>query len=170
MHSAWTIYTGFTDNLQKADAVLIMGTKAKFSGTVSEELKSRLDRGLDLYNGGYARKLIVSGEAAGEVEAMDDYLVRHFIPKEDVIEDKAGYNTYMKSHNTKELMATYNLNSIILVTQYYQMMRARFVFKEYGIENVYTAHARMNPKPSDLFQIFREFLAFYYYYLNFRLP
>lgn len=169
-HSIWSIYTGLTDHLQKADAVLIIGTKAKYNGTVSAELKSRLDRGLDLYSGGYAKKIIVSGEIADEVDAMNHYLIRHFIPKEDIIEDKAGYNTYMKSHNTKELMAANDLNSVIIVTQYYQMMRARFVFREYGISNVYTAHARMNPRPRDIFQIFREFLAYYYYYLNFRLP
>ncbi len=61
IQSAMICYDGFNDEVSKSDAVLILGNKVNEDGSLSLRLKSRVDKGYDIYCQGMAEKIVVSG-------------------------------------------------------------------------------------------------------------
>ncbi len=166
IHSIAIVIDGLTDEISKTDVVVIFGNKVEANGQPSKRLKSRLDKGIELYENKNAKKIIVSGgigkEGFDEGLIMKLYLTKNNIPEKDVITDNKGVNTYMTAKNVKEIMEKNNFSSVTLVTQYYHISRSELAFKKFGIENVYSVHANIF-ELRDPYSISREFLAYYKY-------
>jgi len=167
VHSTIIIIDGLNDNVDRADMIVIFGNKVETNGLPSARLQSRLDRGIELYNHDYAPTIIVSGgfgkEGFDEGTVMKDYLLNNSIPEENIIVDSDGNNTYQTAKNVKKIMKSQNMTSVIIVTQYYHIARARLAFKRVGIEEIYSAHALMPPELRDPYSVFREFVGYYAY-------
>ncbi|MFC1655738.1 YdcF family protein [Patescibacteria group bacterium] len=167
VHSTIIIIDGLNDNINQADTIVIFGNKVETNGLPSARLQSRLVKGIELYDQNYAPIIIVSGgfgkEGFDEATVMKDYLSDNGVPEENIIVDSDGNNTYQTAKNVKRIMETQNMTSVIIVTQYYHVARARLAFKKFGIENVYSAHALMPPELRDPYSIFREFVGYYAY-------
>ena len=86
------------DNLEEADAIIILGTFVSDDGTPSPRLEDRLLTGLELYQEGKAPKIIVSGDHGrvdyDEVNGMKNYLMERGVPDSDIFMDHAGFSTY----------------------------------------------------------------------------
>lgn len=170
LHVIIMFSVGMNDDVQNAGSILIFGNKVETDGRVSARLKSRLDTGIELYRQGNAPLIIVSGglgkEGYDEALVMKNYLVSHDIPAENIIEDPLGINTHETAKKVSEIVKNTDIDGVIIVTQYYHVLRAKLALKRFGVAPVYSAHARMFPELRDIYSISREIVAYYVYLLK----
>ncbi len=170
LHIAALLLAGLHDDLGPADAILVLGNKVQTSGVPSRRLLERLETALDLYRRGLAPAVIVSGglgrEGYEEAEVMHAWLEGHGVPASAIIVDDGGVDTYHSALNAREIMAARGMCSVILVSQYYHLLRARLAFSRAGIAQVRTAHAPVHLEVREPYSLLREFAAFYYYLLR----
>lgn len=118
------------ENVEQAQAILILGAYVKPSGEVSRMLKDRLDYGYELYRQGKAPKIIVSGDHGApyynEVLAMCTYLENKGVPSEDIFMDHEGFTTYDSVYRMK---AIFEVTDAIIVSQGYHVVRAAYIAK-----------------------------------------
>ena len=165
LHSILIVSDGLIDELGTSDLVVILGNKVNKNGQLSERLKARVDKGLEWYQKGRCKQILVSGglgkEGHLEGDAMANYLKHKGVPASAIIIDNAGDNTQASAQNTKTLFP--NQNSVIIISQYYHISRTRLAFQKVGFTNVYGVHADYF-ELRDFYSIFREFFGYYKYW------
>lgn len=164
VHSAFIIFDGISDDGQKADLAVILGSKANEDGTLSERLEQRLECGLDLYRSHRIRKILVSGglgkEGYYEGDRMKAFLVSEGIPDSLITVDNFGNNTRATVENTLHLRRKLKFGSIIVVSQYFHVTRTKKLFKDQGFGEVHSASPDYF-EFRDLYSLLREFPAYY---------
>jgi vancomycin permeability regulator SanA len=169
IHTGFIVFDGLNDEIEEVDVAVILGNKVELDGSPSDRLKARLDKAVELSKEGYFPYIIVSGgvgeEGFDEAKVMKDYLVHKNIPVERIIEDPQGYNTMLTAENTKNIMAELELSSVMVISQYFHIPRVKLVFKKFGFDQVYSAHAEYF-EPRDIYSTIREFPAYYKYLLQ----
>jgi vancomycin permeability regulator SanA len=167
--AAYILVCGFSDRVDRADAIVVFGNQVGSNGEPSPRLKARLDKAVQLFREGDAPVIIVSGgiEANGfdEAAVMKSYLLKNGIPGQCIYTDNQGEDTYRSGVNTALLMRQNGWTRIIVVSQYFHIARARLVFEQLGIPTVYTAHADYF-EPRDLYSLGREVIALIVYRLR----
>jgi vancomycin permeability regulator SanA len=162
------VYDGLRDDIFPADAALILGSKVNVDGTLSDRLRGRLDAGLLLHENGLVQKIVVSGglgkEGHYEGDAMAAYLVKHEVPKESIIIDNDGNNTYLTARNFIEAAESRDIESVIVVSQFFHISRTRLVLRKLGFDNVGSIHST-HYEWRDAYGSIREFAAYYKYLL-----
>lgn len=168
-HTVYIVADGLNDEIAVSDAAVVLGNTVERNGQPSERLKARLEKAVELYEKKLVGKIIVSGgfgtEGFEESDVMRDYLVSRNIPESRIILDKDGYNTHKTAVNTKQIMQSQNMQSVIIVSQYFHITRTRLAFQRAGIENIYAAHANYF-EWRDVYSILREFTGFYSYLIG----
>jgi len=166
IHTLIITVDGLNDELGVSDAGVILGNKVELNGDPSKRLQGRLDKAYELYEKEYFKYIIVSGgtgkEGFDEAVVMRDYLIGKGIPKDKILTDSDGYNTYMTAQNTKAIMEDMEFDSVMIITQFYHISRTKLAFSRSGIKNVYSAHAAYLDF-RDAYSVFREFFAYYKY-------
>mgnify|MGYP001600728912 CR=1 FL=1 len=139
-------WDGLIDEPGKADVALVLGNQVYADGTPSDRLKGRLDEGLRLWRAGDCRYVIVSSgygeQGQDEAAAMQRYLLAQGMPKDAIIVDSSGVNTYASARYTRAFLLAHGMKSVIAVTQYYHIPRSKLALRRFGIEEVYSSHAR----------------------------
>jgi len=134
-----------TNEIQDADAIVILGCQVKEDGSLSLMLKDRLDKGIELYKNGVAPKIIVSGdhtrENYDEVNAMKNYLIENQIPSTDIFMDHAGIATYDTMYRAKNI---FGVDKCIVVTQEYHLYRSIYIGEKLGMETYGFAAKKVN--------------------------
>jgi len=165
IHCSWIIIDGLHDNADQADLAVILGNKVETNGSPSPRLKARLDKGLQLYRAGRAKRLLVSGglgkEGFWEAEVMKDYLIQKAVPDSLIIIDNQGNDTELTVENSLALQDSLHFHSLIVVSQYFHVTRTKKLYKEKGFTRISSA-APNYFELRDLYSIPREFLAFYF--------
>jgi SanA protein len=130
--------TGYIRNAQDvpaADAILVLGAYVYPDGTTSDMLTDRLNQGYELYAGGKAPKILVSGDHGrkdyDEVNAMKSFLKNKGVPSQDIFMDHAGFSTYESVYRARDI---FKVKKVIIVTQEYHLMRAVFLARAMGLE------------------------------------
>ena len=168
-HTIYIVADGLNDEIAQADAAVVLGNTVERNGQPSERLNARLEKAVELYEKKLVGKIIVSGgfgiEGFEEADVMRDYLVSRNIPESNIILDRDGYNTYKTAVNTKQIMQSQNMRSVVIVSQYFHITRTRLAFQKAGIENIYAAHADYF-ELRDVYSILREFTGFYSYLIG----
>ncbi|MHB1170532.1 MAG: YdcF family protein, partial [Longimicrobiales bacterium] len=85
---------GAWPQLRRADAILVLGA-AQYNGRPSPVLKARLDHALDLYQRGYAERLIFTGgvgqgDTLSEGEVSRRYAVDAGVPDSVILVERQG--------------------------------------------------------------------------------
>jgi vancomycin permeability regulator SanA len=167
--AALIVWDGTHDELGRADLAVVFGNRVEPDGTPSTRLQARLDRALELYRQGWCRFILVSGglgkEGHNEAVVMQHYLRDHGIPDEHIFLDPDGINTYHTARHTARLMREQGWQGVIAVSQYFHIPRTRLALSRFGIEPVYTAHARLIHW-RDGYSIVREVVGWCYYALR----
>ncbi len=118
----------------KYDAILVLGASVK-GDEPSPMLEERIKTAIELYNDGYADKIIMSGDNStvyyDEVTVMKNYAVSAGIPEEIIYLDHAGLSTYESVSRAKE---KFDINSVIIVSQKYHLHRAIYVANDIDLE------------------------------------
>lgn len=143
----------------QADAVLVLGAKVKANGEMSPMLKERVDAGIEIYQKGLAKKIIMSGdhgrEDYDEVNTMKSYAVERGVPSEDIFMDHAGFSTYESMYRAKEIFQT---ETVIVVTQKYHLYRAVYDAQAFSMKAAGVACDRAVYR-GDRYRKLREMLA-----------
>ena len=127
--------------IKNIDCMLVLG-----AGIINNErptlmLKDRLDKSIELYKKGMAKKIIMSGDHSSknhnEVIIMKNYAIERGVPSEDIFMDHAGFCTYDSIYRAKEI---FGVKEMIIVTQKYHLYRSIFIanflgLKAYGIKS-----------------------------------
>lgn len=136
---------GLHDDIGHADVALVLGSKVEADGEPSSRLRARLDKTVELYRAGWFPEIFASGgigkEGYDEAVVMKAYLVAHGIPNERVIVDNSGATTFASARKTRQILRDEKLNSVLVISQYFHIPRAKLALKRFGIATVYTAHA-----------------------------
>ncbi len=144
-----------TDN---ADCILILGAGVR-NGKPTPMLRDRLLTGIELYEKGAAKKIIMSGDHGSsdydEVNTMRLFAVERGVPEENIFMDHAGFSTYDSVYRAKKV---FEANSIIIVSQKYHLYRALYVSEKLGVKACGVS-ANLNKYGGQLKREIREILA-----------
>jgi vancomycin permeability regulator SanA len=131
--AAGHIYT--PSDVPATPVALVLGAQVNPDGTPSAFLAARLDLAKRLYDAGLVEMIIVSGDHLApefnEPTTMRNYLIRTGLPKERVIADTGGFDTYESCLRAKRI---FNLSRLIVVTQSYHLVRAVATCRALGID------------------------------------
>lgn len=160
---------GLRDNVQKSDAIVILGNKVELTGQPSPRLISRLEKGFQVYQAKTAPLVIVTGGIGGEgfdeAKVMKQYLVEKGVPQDSILVDSQGIDTFSSAKNIKNILDKNNLHSVLVVSSYYHISRTVLAFEKNGIAKVHSAHANFF-ELRDLYSLPREVVGFYYYFFR----
>lgn len=116
------------------DCIIVLGA-AVWGDKPSPMLEDRLLEGIELYQKGVSKKIIMSGDHGqneyDEVNIMKQFAIEKGIPSEDIFMDHAGFSTYDSIYRAKEI---FGAKKIIIVTQEYHLYRALHIANRLGIE------------------------------------
>lgn len=166
IHIVIIVFDGLNDELEFVDVGVVLGNKVELNGQPSKRLQKRLDRAAELYQKKHYKYVIVSGgvgkEGFDEANVMKDYLIQVGVEEDRIILDSNGYNTFMTAKNSKIIIDKMNLNSVMIISQYYHITRTKLAFKKAGFDKIYSAHAKIF-EIRDVYSLGREFFAYYKY-------
>lgn len=145
---------------KKSDCIIILGCQVRGT-SLSQFLKERLDRGIELYNQGFAKYIIVSGgqgpgEDITEAEAMKTYLVSKGIDENNIIMEDKSSNTMENLKNSKFIMDRKGFNTAIIISNKYHLLRASIMAKRTGLNASYSGVFVSRYLLNEIYGFFRE--------------
>lgn len=96
---------------------------------------------------------------------MAAYLIGHGVPAEKIVVDSEGVNTEASARNTARLLKERSGRSVMVISQYFHISRAKLALRKSGVQEVYSAHAYLFDL-RDLYSIPREVVGFLYCYFR----
>lgn len=111
------------------DIVIILGKRLNDDGSMTDELKRRLDKGLEIFKEIKDSKIVVSGgmpnKKAKRTEAsmMREYLLSLNVKDEDIVVEDKSLTTYSNAWKIKKIFKGHNIDSIYLVSTKYHFER-----------------------------------------------
>jgi uncharacterized SAM-binding protein YcdF (DUF218 family) len=154
MLAVWTLLVaaiylyGRRDHARAADAIVVLGA-AHYAGRPSPVLRARVDHAVALYQRGLAPVIIMTGGTArgdtvSEAVAARRYAVRSGVPESAILVERAGRTTLESMGGVSRLMDARELESAILVSDPFHMLRLRFLAWRLGFTG-YTSPTRTSP-------------------------
>ena len=154
--------------LGQYDCILVLGAAVSEYGP-SPMLADRIDKGLELFELGASRIMLLSGDNGSieynEVQAMKEYAVKNGaeagLDARNIYLDYAGFSTYDSAVRCKEV---FKAERVVIVTQRYHLYRAVYNAKKAGLDVVGVAAKDMKPGQSgrDLREIPARFKDFFF--------
>lgn len=165
LHEIIIITDGLLDeDISQEKIAVVFGTKVNVDGSLSERLKSRLDKGYELFTDSLVKGIYVSGglgkEGYYEGTIMADYLISKGVPRESIKIDNLGVNTRITVVNFKKDYPSET--SVVIVSQYFHISRCKLAFRQVGVEDVIGVHCD-HFEIRDAYSSFREFFGYYKY-------
>jgi vancomycin permeability regulator SanA len=147
------------ENIPKKEIALVFGAGVLPGGQPTPYLQLRIETAVELYRAGRVQKILMSGDNStenhNEPVVMGDFAVGLGVPRDDIVLDYAGFNTYDSCYRAK---AIFNVHSAILVTQGYHLPRAAMTCSSLGIDSIGVA-ARREGRDFTVSYIMREWLS-----------
>ena len=141
------------------DCILVLGCGVYADKSPTPMLYDRLVRGVELYQAGWAEKLLLSGDNRSVYynEPATMYQVSRDLgaPAEAITLDYAGLSTYDSLYRAREI---FGVKSLVIVTQDYHLSRALYLAEALGLE-AWGVAAEGEDRPGQIFREFREILA-----------
>ena len=136
------------DQAQRAGSIVVLGA-AQYDGRPSPVLRARLDHGIDLWNQGMGKLLIVTGgrgygDTTSEAAVGRAYARKHGIPDTAIVLENKGRTTRESMLAVSEILATRGIKSAILVSDPFHMLRLSILGKRFGL-TIYTSPTRTSP-------------------------
>jgi len=164
IHQVIIIEDGLTDENLKHRFAVVFGTTVHEDGTLSERLKARLVKGVKLYKDSTVSDVYVSGgfgkEGFYEGEKMAEFLIQEGIPDSHIYIDNEGKNTRLTALSFINDFP--DVKSVVVVTQFFHVTRAKLAFEQLNLKNVTGAHPKYYEN-RDVYSLFREFFGYYKY-------
>jgi vancomycin permeability regulator SanA len=168
--ASYITWYGLSDDIKKADLIIVFGNAVNSDGSLSPRLQARMDKAIQLFKEARGTYLFVSGalgkEGVEESGAMKKYAIAQGVPEAQIIADPLGINSDATAKNAAVFMHERELKSALLVSQFFHMARATFAFKNYEIWDLGHAHADFF-EIRDFYSLAREVIALPAYSLRF---
>lgn len=124
----------------RADAIVVMGA-AQYDGVPSEQLASRLDHALALWQAGRAPMIAVTGgKKAGdrftEAATSRRYLTDRGVPVEAILAEDQGRSTWESLDTLAPILRAEGISSVVVVSNGYHLQRALLTIRELGFRAV----------------------------------
>jgi uncharacterized SAM-binding protein YcdF (DUF218 family) len=156
--TAWVIFDGVTDMGEKSDAVLV--TSSSSENTAAEQ-HPLLDKASKIFRDGEVPFIIVGG-GTSEAENIH-YLEGRGVPSSAILKlPESATDTAQVATHAALLLKDNDLHSVMVVTEYYHMTRAKLALNHEGVISVQKAHVG-DPKKEDALPVAREIIALYDY-------
>jgi uncharacterized SAM-binding protein YcdF (DUF218 family) len=136
------------DEARPAQAIVVLGA-AQYAGKPSPVLRARLDHGLELWNRHLAPLLILTGgtgagDTTSEAAVGRTYARKHGVPDTSILEEDAGRTTSESMRAVAGMMEVRGLQSALLVSDPFHMLRLRILARRFGI-TPYTSPTQTSP-------------------------
>ncbi len=120
------------DTKTKSEVILVLGARSYIDGKYNQCLEARVAHAAALYKSGYASKVLMSGgddseDNVNEAETMKKIAVERGVLAADILLEKAATSTYENFTLSQEILKENTLNSVIIVTEPFHMVRASLV-------------------------------------------
>lgn len=138
------------EEVPRASVVMVLGAKVYSDGRPSPFLEARLELARQLYVGGRAEAILVSGDNGqqeyNEVDPMREWLIGHGVPSKQVIGDYAGFDTHDSCVRARRV---FGVEALTVVTQAFHVERAVTLCRRAGIDanGVADDSVRRYPRP-----------------------
>lgn len=128
------------DEAEKADAIVVLGT-SQWNGNPSPVFMARLDHAFVLYKNNYAPKIILTGGVSDEESISEslvgkNYLMIRGISQEVIYIEEEGHTSWQSLKQVAKILEEQNLNSVILVSDGFHVMRLKRMAKDLGIKSL----------------------------------
>ena len=143
------------------DAILVLGCGLDEAGRPKPMLHDRMTVAIDLYNRGWADRLILSGDGTrapgyDEPGAMETFALEREVPKQALVLDREGVNTDASIRRARD---EFGMKRIVIVTQQYHLYRALYLAEAYGLEAYGVSATLRTYGPKQVIWSAREVLA-----------
>ncbi len=133
------------DFARQADVIIVLGASVDGDGTPGETLESRIEHAVTLWRRRLARRIICTGGYTGQAHRSESSacratLIALGVPPEAVYIEERSQNTYENARYALEIMVENDLQSAVVVSSGYHLLRARWLFWRAG-QPVHTSPA-----------------------------
>ena len=121
----------------QADAIVVFAGGVGESGQAGGGYQERVKQAIELYNGGYAKYLVLSSGyvySFREAEVMRALAVDNGVPASAIVLEQRAASTYQNVAFVDEILRDHRWRSILLVSSPYHMRRAMMVWKKVAPE------------------------------------
>jgi uncharacterized SAM-binding protein YcdF (DUF218 family) len=144
MGLCWGVYQyisiteiGDSSHPEEADVIIILGAGVWASGP-SPALEARTNHAAQIYEEGYAKRLILSGglgdHPPSEAEAMQNILLEMDLEREVLFLEDQAKNTEENIKYSKEIMKEQGWDTAVIVTDTFHVKRALLIAKDQDIK------------------------------------
>ena len=162
-------WLGWDERVGYCDVALVLGNAVSVEGVVSERLRARLDRAVELYRAGLVKKIIASGGVDGngtdEAVCMARYLQMQGVPLEAVVTHSGGKNSYHSAKFVAEGVRAGRWSCVTVVSQFYHVPRVRMALALFGTPAKFWARPNY-VEEGDFFRMLRELVACVRYFFH----
>lgn len=161
---------GRTDYRRPADAIVVFGCRVYSDGQPSLALADRVRTGCELFREGLAPQIVFSGGPGDgdihETAAMRLMALELGVPDAAIVLDPQGLSTWATVQNTSPMFAASSARRVLAVSHFYHLPRVKLTYQSRGWD-VFTVPARETRSIHQLpFNMAREVLAFWAYFLR----
>lgn len=126
------------DGARSADAIVVLGA-AQYDCQPSPVLRQRLDHALELYQGGAAGTIVVTGgkrdgDRCTEATAAADYLLEAGVPDTDLLREVQGTSSWASLAAAARILRNEDMTDVVLVTDSYHALRVNAIADELGLD------------------------------------
>jgi uncharacterized SAM-binding protein YcdF (DUF218 family) len=151
------------DGATTADAIIVLGA-AQYDGVPSPVLRDRLDHALELYEGGLASTIVLTGgRQAGdrftEATAGYNYLRDHGVPDDALLKEVDGTSTWESLAASARFLIERDMTQVVLVTDGYHAMRVGSIADELGLDASVSPSDNRLSNASELRHLVKETVA-----------
>jgi uncharacterized SAM-binding protein YcdF (DUF218 family) len=141
-------WTGRSDQARHVDAIVVLGA-AQYDGRPSPLLRARLDHALQLWDAGYAPRIVVTGgkqpaDRTTEASASAEYLIAHGVPDSAILREVQGSTSWESLAAAARILKNRGLGSVLLVSDPFHSLRIRETAQELGLK-AYVSPTRTSP-------------------------
>lgn len=136
------------DQARPAGSIVVLGA-AQYDGKPSPVLRARLDHGIDLWKRNMGRVLVFTGgqgygDTTSEAAVGRNYARKHGVPDTAILMENKGRTTRESMLAVVEILANRGINSAILVSDPFHMLRLWIIGRRLGLKT-YTSPTRTSP-------------------------
>lgn len=126
------IYSEITE-IPSAKTGIILGASVHSDGKLSPILEDRVEAAYQLYKLNKIENFLVSGDHRtddyDEVNTIRNYLLKKGVPKEDIVLDHSGFDTYDSMFRAQ---AVFDIEDAIVITQKFHLPRSLYIAQNLG--------------------------------------
>lgn len=127
-----------SDEARSADAIIVLGA-AQYNGRPTEVFAARLQKGLDLFNEGYAPWIIVTGgrqegDAFTEADTAKAWLMDRGVPEGAILMENEGRDTWGNLEGAKRAAEPHGINDVLIVSDGFHLFRAERMANAVGFD------------------------------------